>query len=149
MDRAKQIVVVLIIIIVTILGTFVINSLVFQLFEGKSINNGYLLTLVDSVLYTFWFLVLASAGALFLKPRPFLALGIAAIGVFCYLVFSGNVWVNPEVTFSQKVVAYLQAHVARFMVLPVFLLVGFVVQRAAPNPSVKQDALTRASYLKR
>lgn len=134
----------LVIIVVTILGTFVINSLVIQLFEGKTINNGYLLTLVDSVLYTVWFLVLASAGALFLKPRPFLALGIAAFGVFCYLVFSGSVWVNPELTFSQKVVAYIQAHVASFMVLPVFLLVGFVVQRAAPNLAFKRDALKRA-----
>ena len=144
MDRAKQIVVTLVIVAVAILGTFVINSFMLLLFDGKTINNGYLLTLVGSALYTVWFLALASLGAMFLKPRPLLALGIAAFGVFCYLVFSGSVWVNPELSFSQKVVSYLQAHVASFMVWPTFLLVGFVVQRAAPNLAFKRDALKRA-----
>jgi hypothetical protein len=144
MDRAKQIVVTLVIVVAAILGTFVINSFVLLLFEGKTMNNGYLLTLVGSVLYTFWFLALASVGAMFLKPRPLLALSIAAFVVFCYLVFSGSNWVNPELSFSQKVVSYLHAYVASFMVLPTFLLVGFVVQRAAPNLSFKRDALKRA-----
>jgi hypothetical protein len=139
-----QIVVVLVIVVVTVFGAFVINGFVLHLFEGKTVNNGYLLTLVDSILYTVWFLALALVGALYLKPRPFLALGIAAFSVFCCLVFSSSVWVNPELSFLQKMVSYLQSHVASFMVFPTFLLVGFVVQRAAPNQSFKSDALKRA-----
>ncbi|MDH4216177.1 MAG: hypothetical protein OEV23_04680 [Gallionella sp.] len=144
MDIAKQIVATLVIVVTAILGTFVINSFALLLFEGKTINNGYLLTLVGSVLYTVWFLALAYVGAMFLKPRPLLALGIAAFLVFCYLAFSGSDWVNPELSFSQKVVSYLHAYVASFMVLPAFLLVGFLVQRAAPNLAFKRDALKRA-----
>lgn len=144
MDRAKQIVVTLVIVVVAILGTFVINGLALLLFEGKTINNGNLLTLVGTVLYSVWFVALATVGAIFLKPRPLVALGIAAFVVFCYLAFSGSDWVNPELSFSQKVVSYLHAYVASFMVLPCFLLVGFVAQRAAPNLSFKRDALKRA-----
>lgn len=144
MDRAKKIVVTLVVVVAAILGTFVINSLELMTFEGKTINNGYLLTLVNSASYTIWFLALASVGAMFLKPRPLLPLGIAAFVVFCYLVFSGSNWVNPELSFSQKVVSYLHAYVASFMVLPTFLLVGFIVQRAAPNLAIKRDALKRA-----
>ncbi len=144
MDRTKRIIVTLIIVVAAIFGTFVINGFTLLLFEGKTLNNGYLFFLVDSFLYSAWFLGLAVVGAMFLRPRPLMPLGVAAFIVFCSLALSVSTWVSPELTFTQRVGAYFQTYIASFMVFPAFILVGFVVQREAPNLAFKRDALKRA-----
>jgi len=133
MDKAKKTIITSIIIVTAVLGTFVINSIVLQFFDGKTIGNGYLLTLIDCILYSVWFLILALVGVMLLNPKPFSALAVAAVGVFCFLTFSGSVWVTPEASYLEKVIAYFQVYIATSMVLPIFIFVGLFAQRRALN----------------
>ena len=144
LDRMKQTFIVLGVVGVAVFGIFAINSITLKLMEGKTLNPGYLLTLVDCALYLIWFSVLASVSVSLLRPRPILPLGIAALGVFLSLHFIADVWVNPQLPFSEKAVAYFYAYVADFLVFPAFLFVGFVVQRGTPSLPFKRDALERA-----
>ena len=145
MNKVKKIFITLAITACAVYGALILNYFELQLFQGTTIDNWYVLPFVDFFIYTVWFLILASIGSIFLKPRPLPFLSVAAIAVFLSLFFSHSVWINPLSSFAEKAFGYFLAYLASFMVLPTFLFIGFVVQRVELNKSCNTSASRRSN----
>lgn len=124
---------VLVMMMAAIIGAFAINGVLVSVIDGRTINDGFTITLIECLAYGCWFTVIGWVAARFLMPKPLGPMVVAAVGVFFCLLLSRSVWVNPVATSEEWIFSYVSAYAASFMVFPAFLLVNLFKQRDVPN----------------